>query len=819
MKKYFGVIFWINIYIIAAIGICYCLFLSGNYPTGSDTFCHIYKGNVLYDQISKGNFYPLYDQYWYNGVQMMRYWAPLPVYFLAFCQLLAGGSDLYGYLVFVGLIVFLGGLSWLFIGVRKNRVMLGGFIGILWFFMPNNLYSLFYEGNLPRSLSMIFLPLFFYCVYEYLYENKWKYAVGMVPVFMLIILCHSGYAGMILIAMVIFLCVYRIISKEKGKCLKLLAGMIIPFLITGIWLYPSLKGGITSTDSSQVMKTFFQSGFVSLNPILRITRGVAEFYFGLAAFVLAVFGLICSKKESQTGFLTAIIIFACTTSTMYKIIVYLPGSQYLWMLRFISIALCMILYSLLVWKSLRKWILVLLAALLVIDAVPSVQLIYNGKGDVSAQEHINSESDNMLLTQAREITSQRASFIGIDSTGALGAYLLTDYNNGKVQQTFGAGWQSAATTTNIVSLNEAAEQGFYPFLFDRSLEMGDDTVLIKIDVLKNKWNDIDKVNEAAESVGYRLVESNNNYLLYNYDTFDTFGCVTSYSGIGIGSTAINLCYMDPDIEKGESDNINDYTFEELSKYKIIFLSDFEYDDKEKAEQLIIDLSEAGIKIVIFGDGIPQLKNDNRSEFLGVTCHPIVFENGYPFLYANGVQYDCMLFDKEYRNWKTVYFNGLDETAGYIYDNGMKLSFMGTVKNENITFIGLNLTYHYALTKDETAREIIYLAISDVLNPLPERNIVPLDIEYGMRSIAVISETDNTNTTLAYHDMFKSDEAIYEKNNLTYVDKGITRIYFKYAYLTEGIIISLLGIVLYVLYIVWLRNKSAKSEIKDTQPQQ
>ena len=79
-----------------------------------------------------GNWYPLYDNFWYNGVQMMRYWAPLPVYFLAFCQWLAGGSDINGYLIFISLVFYMGALSWLFIGIRKKRIFMGAFIGVLW---------------------------------------------------------------------------------------------------------------------------------------------------------------------------------------------------------------------------------------------------------------------------------------------------------------------------------------------------------------------------------------------------------------------------------------------------------------------------------------------------------------------------------------------------------------------------------------------------------------------------------------------------------------------------------------------------------------
>lgn len=63
----------------------------------------------------------------------MRYWAPLPIYVLAFCQMLAGSEALSGYLVYVGLILFFGALSWLFIGVKKNRPVFGAFLGVLWF--------------------------------------------------------------------------------------------------------------------------------------------------------------------------------------------------------------------------------------------------------------------------------------------------------------------------------------------------------------------------------------------------------------------------------------------------------------------------------------------------------------------------------------------------------------------------------------------------------------------------------------------------------------------------------------------------------------
>ena len=47
----------------------------GIYPTGFDVFGHLFKSNLLYENIKEGNLYPLYTNLWYNGLQPFRYWA------------------------------------------------------------------------------------------------------------------------------------------------------------------------------------------------------------------------------------------------------------------------------------------------------------------------------------------------------------------------------------------------------------------------------------------------------------------------------------------------------------------------------------------------------------------------------------------------------------------------------------------------------------------------------------------------------------------------------------------------------------------------
>ena len=71
--------------------------------------------------------------------------------------------------------------------------------------------------------------------------------------------------------------------------------------------------------------------------------------------------------------------------------------------------------------------------------------------------------------------------------------------------TYGWAWQGAETGDNIVLLNEALDRKYYRFLFDRAVELGADTVLIrKIDLEKQDITISDIEQDAAAS-GYFLM--------------------------------------------------------------------------------------------------------------------------------------------------------------------------------------------------------------------------------------------------------------------------------------------------------------------------
>lgn len=822
-----GCIVYVALIVSVSVMVVKIVSQNGTYPAGSDTMYHIYRGDYVYNSIKDGNWYPLYDYMWYNGVELMRYWAPLAAYFMAFCEMLAGGNMLIGYLIFVGIISVLGALSWLYIGIRMKRPVLGAFIGFIWFFMPNNLCALFVEGNLARSLSMIFLPLFIYEVSEYLKDRKVIRIPFVMISFILIALCHLGYAGMVTLAVLVYCIVHMIEGYSKRAAADIVISILLSFMLIGVWLVASLNGGITSLDNSENMANFFQKIVYTLNPVDRITTDYAHFYFGLAAAILAVGGMFFGYKKSRAGFVTAIITLICTATAMYPVLKILPGSQYLWMLRFISIALCMILYSFLKWDTLKKPLIVFFCVLLVLDIVPSIPLITGGLGTISITKNgvsINTDNDsvwdrldmqqnNTLISKAQSITKQRIALLDDSSLGSMGAFLVSDWNNA-IPAAYGAGREAANTSTNIVRINRALADGNYYYVFDRCRELGNDTVLVRLSSLEKYGVSVKDMDMAAGASGYSVAGENAAYRLYHMDTYDNWGTISKYEVIGIGSGTPLISQSFPAVEETDSDNLNDYSYEQLSQYKQVILDGFTYDDKTAAEELVLRLSEAGVKVVIYADGIPQEKKTQSQEFLGVTCSDIVFKNGYPDMDTKlGVLYPD-LFPKGYATWQTVYVTGLDNTWGSVMDNGLKLDFYGTVKNDNIIVCGLNLAYYYGVSADKSVGRLLSDMMDITSAQLPERTNIELKVEHDVNGITITSDYDNVNTSLSYHDIFVSDEWLGKKNNLTYVRAGVTKIMFKIPYLWQGLCVSVAGLILSVVWVVVLAGFNKKHQMQE-----
>lgn len=787
---------------------------------------HVYRGEWVFNEISKGNYWPLYNPLWYNGVELMRYWPPLAAYFMAFCRWIASfipqfsdtANSFGGYAVYCGFIYLIGAVTWNIAGLRKNRPALGMIAGILWFFMPTSLNVLFNEGNLPRSLIMAVFPLAFLFINEYLKKGEKKDFIGTALMFFIMCCCHVGYTGMVAIACLIYFGVYRLccfagssrLEKARHKDLDLIIAILAGFLMSGIFLYPALNGGLVSNsgNTDQTAQKFFQDLFKTLNPAYKLQDEYKYYYFGLASFLVAVFGLIGAKRRARPGFITAVIIVLLTSSTASPIIRSLPGGQFMWMLRFIQIASAMILFSILEWDSLKRPVLAVITVLLIADCFTLYPMLTREDGIKRTEDYYTLMEEDTLIDEAKSSVKSRIAVMDNGKALFNGNGYLTDYKGG-VSQVFGAGWEAASTSKQISGLNEAFDYGYYYFMFDRLVEMGCDTVLIKKDAPQFFPYDENEAEKAAKAAGYEKAGDQGIYVYFTLKGVTSeFGTVSKYKGLAIGDGAYYITMMFPSIEEAPNVYLDDYTVEELSKYPIIYLDGFKYHKVEKAEAIIRSVSQNGTKVYILADGIPANPKSHTNRFLNVEAQSIEFDNGYPTLMTKKIgTYEAPLFPDEYRQWKTVYMNGLTEIEGWSEVLGETLPFYGKGENENIIFVGYNLTYYYAITKDRNVGALLSGIVETSTEELPERMIVPLDIQYYPRKITVDSPEDNVNTSLAVHDIFKGN--FTERNRLVYVNKGTTEIGMHYPYLVQGIIMSVFGVLVLSVFSVFVKPREQK----------
>ncbi len=803
----------ILITVASLFGISYLLLelivTNGLYPSGQDAYYHLFRGDMLYKSIVKDDYYPLYNGMWYNGIQPLRYIAPLSAVLIALCEMYSGGQIYIAYIYYCIVLFGLGQIIWTVIGFKKKRPLTGSVFGIIWYFLPINIYFLFGQGNLAMALCLIFVPAFLLAVSEYLGSNRITDLVAIMVLCCLMILSHTGVALLNFLLVCIYMLLQRIYFKNRRRMLKVFVSLFISFMICGIYTVPMLIGGYDFEKLDRA-GNFFQSILITLNPVYRLSVPGAA-YFGLSLLLVAILGIMVSNTKSAPMFICAIVTVLLTGSTAYLMLRIIPGAEMLWMLFLLPGAAALILLGVIYWDKLRKWILLVFVLLIAIDSIPSLYWIYGDKNGRQPGQRIVELSERTLIKEAKELTSQRVAFIDLGELSGEGVFALS-YGPDGAKEVFGLKYESAVTSDNTRRLNMALSDEYYDYMFDRCITLGADTVIIDKEQVPYGERSLIKLDKAAERCNYDFLYENSQYMLYHLAGIDSyFGTKTKYDAIGIGYSAYSLSLAFPNIKETSDEYIDHYTFEELSGYKTVYLSGFYYDDRIAAENLVRKLSENGVRIVILADGMPEDRDTRTKTFLGVTCNVIQFENGYPILYTQDFgEMDCDLFPRGYSKWITYYLNGLKDVKGTIYDNNIELAFFGSGINENVCYIGLNIPFYYYLTRDSHAEKIMQWVMGMEPSVLPEKEIYKMETSSFLNGLMINSPVDDLNTGIALQDIFRSDRPLGEDNNLLVVDSGNTIIRIVYPYLMESLIVTGIGLLLCMIFLIYC----FASEIRD-----
>lgn len=785
---------------VAFLAYLYC---NSIYPDSvdTDTFGHLFKSNYLYHALKEGTLYPVYTEYWYNGMELFRYWPPLAYYVLSLLQFLTAGDVLNAFYLFVAVVYLLNMVGWFLIGKSENRLGMAFLAGNLYFFCPDNIRIFMAEGNIPRIFINALLPIAFYCVWECLHRKHYKNLIGLAVVVWLITTSHYMIAAMTGISIFVFCAVYSIINKEWKGIVYITIDLACAYLASGVFLLPGLTGGgLTSQNSEASIATinqWAQEAVKSLNPFFRGGEGyIRSFYFGLVIFVIVLLGIVAANKKTGAGFITTLFIFVCITTSASAVVRLLPMSQVFWMQRFVPMAMCIFFLTFVMWKELKQSVIIVFTIAMLTDGLMTFSLLTEVR-EQPVKLLVEQDMSKYLLAEAVELTENRVGILDNSTWGAVPSwYFSKNMDESSVQYSFGWAYQGAETLNNIVSINEAAQGSFFEYVFDRLLELGDDTVLVDKKLVAEA--DIPAMKRAAEKLGYILYDENNSVWLYHLEEADgSFGIVKQYRNIAIGEHAQALCYVYPQFGYGESACLEDYSLEDFLQYEKVYLSGFTYHDKEAAETLLLEAADRGVEIYIDMQHIPENKLTGKSEFLDVYAQYVAFTEKFPVLSTNnGSQFKLDFKTAGYAAWNTVYLSGASERIkDAYYDDITSLNYVAKNGSPNITFLGFNMVYYYHENRMPELLTFLNEIFEEEPGQICESELVPISVVYESDKVTVTSPKDDVNTGIAALDCFvmSDEQEKHIQSNLLVVDSGITVYDVEYTDFKLGMIASVMGV--------------------------
>lgn len=677
------------------------------YPWGSDTWGHLFKAEYLYHQILQGNFYPQFTEYWYNGTQPFRYWAPLPYYLLALLRAVSGNIFTAGNLYVFACALF-GALSWLFLS-RRMGLWPAVMAGTIWLVWLDNVRVAFSEGNLPRVLATALLPLLFIIFLHILEKEKpYKGIIALVVLIHMIILCHAMIGAIYCICLTMF----AFFLWAFGGCRLRTAVFAIMILTVGIatsswWLLPSLTGGITNINAEAVKNViqFVPSG-ISFNPIYRFANP-ETFYWGISLLAAAIIILFSWKSKpawAKSLAVCGIILTLITFPVMRSFYIILPLSHLLWPLRFSSFAAMAIIAACFCFKLPEQRqkrfrsayttgsVVILIFMLLLTDCWMSLPLL----------AHTGSKSFNLMQSAEflKKTPGWRVGTIDLSQLGSAPSYIFSELMG--MEQVFGWAWQGAITSNNIMLLNTGLDTTYYPFLFRSCVDLGATDLVVKEDVI----DDPQFFREAAGKAGY--------------EQQDSFGGISIWHSIDrpylvekkpeclvIGKFAGTIALQFPEAEMGIYHQIDKYSIAKLKEYPTLILSGAGWQSKSQAEKLIKDYVTAGGKVFIDLAGMPENVLAKQPEFLGVYGEPVSLKKAIT-VYGKESRFQLGNFTPEIPLWKAYIPMGLDkvELEFSYYGNQAPVYGYKLIDGQKVWFLGGNILFHSFNTGDTVALKIM-----------------------------------------------------------------------------------------------------------------
>ncbi|MDP2727173.1 MAG: 6-pyruvoyl-tetrahydropterin synthase-related protein, partial [Dehalococcoidia bacterium] len=468
--------------------------------------------------------------------------------------------------------------------------------GLLYILAPFNIRTIFFAGNLPRTLTLVLIPLSFYFVLRLLGKSGRLNSLGLALTVMALVLAHQMQALMVLLGLGAFVVAFFIINNEPIK-------KTVPVILSGLfgvwlslwWLIPA----VTNFDLANV--PYLKPEQVAVYSLT--LRNFDPFYAGmdpaivypsLALIAAAALGLaIVRSRMALCLFLAAALMLFLSFGTTLPFWWNIPFSQSLLPWRFLNVAYFP-LSVLAAWGLGRlatlksphlglRWLAVVgaaaILAVIYLDYQPRFDLI-RGRDLGWLQKPVSTmtasaANDGRFAYFSGHMLSEIAYVPIVD-----GGRLLSD------------GWAFEGTIHNdtIRRMGFAYRKGFPQFLA-RTYALWNARRLI----LDNEHS---SARPALEQAGWMETGKGEGFSMLSNPRPSSYLMYQDRSALAIGYTAPWVGLIYPWVSTGPSPYVDDYPLQFLNQFDILILSNFRYRDSRKLDQILRTLMSQDKMVVI-----------------------------------------------------------------------------------------------------------------------------------------------------------------------------------------------------------------------------
>ncbi len=691
--------FWPALLVTLALFILLILMFTGEGPGGADSWGHLAKAEYVAEQINNHGWKAFFEvawlPKWYMGDPFRTYYPPLTTLLLTPLIVLTG-SPVNAYLIFVALILILYCLfCYIFLYQQWGRwpAVLGTILAI---WAPYQLRTIFFEGNIPRALSILGLPIIALATENLLTKPKRRVTWIALLAFswLWVLLAHPQQAYLFAIGFIIFLIVrlFFDVIIPLGPAVMWLVSLGIGVMLAGAWILPAYSGqelsGVPFLPIEKV--EIFSAPISGVFPAFDAWNG--QILFGTGVIFLAILSVIARPDPRRNAWLVAgLLCIWLSLGPRGVFFSLLPLNEQLLPERFLNFsafALAIAASGLFPMRNKNRLVrLVIVAGFIILDAYPSPVL-------VRGRPFASDQADLQDLVSISSSEDGRLALMTYPEPNALEVYHAgqeVDIING---------WALENTPHNHVLRRVLSVPTWSAEYLERLFSMWN----VRSVVVRGSRSQADPVRSALEEARFRAVEDvRHGYQIWIDPTpAAPVQIIPQKRMLALGDRLQPMFMAFPFAEESEVQKLSSLPPGSLHRYEFVALYRFEQSDFELPGSVnrIRSYLEAGGEVILDLSGMEETFG-RALDFLDVDVLRLSTKTDPRVDWSEELEDLPEVLDLDAvapQGWSGATYAGLDEVLARIEVNDKWYPFVGylNVGEGRAWFVGFNIFYYAQL---------------------------------------------------------------------------------------------------------------------------